>query len=278
MMWNRRKIGMSVVCGCLSFFSLSAQSLSRLIKRPADIIESKWETNSAQDQCLNYYNNDYCDYYVYRQNDRSYNLAPGKNTIFKIAKDSNFDNPFKNPSSYSYYRGIFVRDFDITFPYALPVKNGEKTAWKIDLRERMKTLNFYMQEGDTVYATRGGVACTTYSDRLLLVYHADHSFAAYLVMDQCFISAGDHVRTGQPVGIAGPTGVSISYFFLDENKFEYAMSSGYAYSHFVPYFRTTEGDIQLEEKKLYEAVVDDDLVTKEMTKREKKKYMKQKGL
>lgn len=35
---------------------------------------------------------------------------------------------------------------------------------------------------------------------------------------------------------------------------------------------------QLEEKKLYEAVVDDDLVTKEMTKREKKKYMKQKGL
>lgn len=56
------------------------------------------------------------------------------------------------------------------------------------------------------------------------------------------------------------------------------MSSGYAYSHFVPYFRTTEGDIQLEEKKLYEAVVDDDLVTKEMTKREKKKYMKQKGL
>lgn len=41
-------------------------------------------------------------------------------------------------------------------------------------------------------------------------------FAAYLAMNENFVSPGEEVRTGQPVGIAGPTGVSISFFFLDK--------------------------------------------------------------
>lgn len=263
----------------LSLFAMQgmAQSLKSLMQRPFNIIESNWERNSKEDLQLVYTNNDYCDYYVYRIDDRSYNLRPGKNTMFTIPKGSNVDNPFKEPSSFMYFRGNFVKDFDIKFPYALPVKNGKVTAWKTDLRESVKTLNFYMHRGDTVYATRSGIACKTTNPRQLLIYHADHTFAAYLVMDENFIVPGEQVLTGQPVGIAGKTCVSITYFFLDENKFDALQATGYAYSHFMPTFRTTEGNVIMEEKKKYEAVTDDDLIMRDMSKREQKKYLKKKN-
>ena len=263
----------------LSLFAMQgmAQSLKSLMQRPFNIIESNWERNSKEDLQLVYTNNDYCDYYVYRIDDRSYNLRPGKNTMFTIPKGSNVDNPFKEPSSFIYFRGNFVKDFDIKFPYALPVKNGKVTAWKTDLRESVKTLNFYMHRGDTVYATRSGIACKTTNPRQLLIYHADHTFAAYLVMDENFIVPSEQVLTGQPVGIAGKTCVSITYFFLDENKFDALQATGYAYSHFMPTFRTTEGDVIMEEKKKYEAVTDDDLIMRDMSKREQKKYLKKKN-
>lgn len=96
-------------------------------------------------------------------------------------------------------------------------------------------------------------------------------------MDENFIVPGEQVLTGQPVGIAGKTCVSITYFFLDENKFDALQATGYAYSHFMPTFRTTEGDVIMEEKKKYEAVTDDDLIMRDMSKREQKKYLKKKN-
>ena len=68
----------------LSASYTSAQSLRKLLERPYGIIESKWEKDAQGTTELNYYNEDYCDYYLYRANDRSYNLSNGKNTIFKI--------------------------------------------------------------------------------------------------------------------------------------------------------------------------------------------------
>lgn len=263
----------------LALFTIQgmSQSLRTLMSRPYNIIESNWERNPKQDLSLVYTNNDFCDYYVYRKDDRSYNLHPGKNTIFTILKGSNVENPFKDPSSFMFYRGVFVDKLDIKHPYALPVKNGKITAWKTDLREPVKTLNFYMRQGDTVYATRSGIACKTVNPKQLLIYHSDHTFAAYLVMNKNFITPGEHVLTGQPIGVAGKTGISITYFFLDENKFEDLQATGYAYSHFMPAFRTTEGDVVMEEKKKYTAVTDDDLIMRDMNKREQKKYLKKKS-
>lgn len=262
----------------LSACHISAQSLRKLMEHPFGIIESKWETNTQGDGELNYYNEDYCDYYLYRMNDRSYNLTPGKNTIFKIEKNASFENPFKSASSYKYYRGKFPKDFQINTPYALPVKNGEKTEWQTDPREFAKTLNFRIKEGDLVYATRSGIACKTSNPRQLLVYHADQTFAAYLMMSEKYIQPGEEVQVGQPVGKAGALKVSISFFFLDENKFKSGESSGYPYSHFIPVFRTTEGDIKPKEKTIYQALTNDELIMQDMSKRDKKKYMKQKNL
>lgn len=254
----------------LSACHISAQSLRKLMERPFGIIESKWETSTQGDRELNYYNEDYCDYYLYRMNDRSYNLTPGKNTIFKIEKNASFENPFKSASSYKCYRGKFPKDFQINTPYALPVKNGEKTEWQTDPREFAKTLNFRIKEGDLVYATRSGIACKTSNPRQLLVYHADQTFAAYLMMSEKYIQPGEEVQVGQPVGKAGALKVSISFFFLDENKFKGGESSGYPYSHFIPVFRTTEGDIKPKEKTIYQALTNDELIMQDMSKRDKR--------
>mgnify|MGYP000358624754 CR=1 FL=1 len=162
----------------LSASYTSAQSLRKLLERPYGIIESKWEKDAQGATELNYYNEDYCDYYLYRANDRSYNLSNGKNTIFKIEKNAQVDNPFKSASSYTFYRGKFPKDFNIQTPYALPVKNNQKTAWKTDPREPFKTLNFHIKQGDTIYATRSGIACKTTNPQQLLIYHPDQIFCS----------------------------------------------------------------------------------------------------
>lgn len=253
-----------------------AQSFRNILDRPHDVVKSVWESDNEGNQELNYYNEDYCPYYLYREGDDSYELQPGKNTVFKKMKKSPYDNPFNRPTSFMYFRGIFPKDFQVNTPYVLPVKSGTQTAWRIDRRESVRTLQFRMAAGDTVYATRSGVACRTVIPRQLLICHADHTFAAYLVMQENFITPGEKVRTGQPVGIAGPTGVSVSFFFLDKNKFSGLKAAGYMYSHFTPVFRTTEGDVKPEERKMYTAWVDDGLIMLDMSKREQKKYLKRK--
>ena len=253
-----------------------AQSFRKILDRPHDVVKSVWESDNEGNQELNYYNEDYCPYYLYREGDDSYELQPGKNTVFKKMKNSPYDNPFNRPTSFMYFRGFFPKNFQVNTPYALPVKSGTQTAWRIDRRESVRTLQFRMAAGDTVYATRSGVACRTVIPRQLLICHADHTFAAYLVMQENFITPGEEVRTGQPVGIAGPTGVSVSFFFLDKNKFSGLKAAGYMYSHFTPVFRTTEGDVKPEERKMYTAWVDDGLIMLDMTKREQKKYLKRK--
>lgn len=261
---------------CLPLMEGTAQSLRKIMERPVNVIRSEWEYDRENNQELNYYNEDYCNYYLYRIDDDSYNLKPGKNTIFKKMKNAQYDNLFNKAISYWYFRGSFPKSFNLNTPYALPVKGGTRTAWKTDLRESYRTLCFRIEQGDTVYATRGGVACCTVLPKQLLIYHDDCTFAAYLVMRENFISPGERVRVGQPIGIAGPTGVSISFFFLDKNKFDGKVAAGYAYSHFMPIFRTTNGDLKLEERKMYEAFLDDGLIMLDMSKQEQKKYLKRK--
>ena len=277
----KSNLRLQAVAACLLVAAagrMHAQSLQSIINIPDNIIESRWETDSEGNRSLNYFNNDYCDYHLFRAGDRPYTLKPGKNTVFTIRKDSNFDSQFKNPSTYWRCRGAFPKDFDIDTPYALPVKDGKETAWKTDRRERFKTMQFRMEEGDTVYVTRYGVACVTPDPRLLLVYHEDRTFAAYLTMEECFISPGETVFPGMAAGIAGPYGVAVSFFFLDENRFEsQTRAQGYMYLHYIPAFSTSEGIVRPDEGKTYKAVTDDALVTREMTKREQKKYLKSKG-
>ena len=253
-----------------------AQIAKMLMAHDVNMIESRYEKNSRQQYEQNYYNNDWCDYYLYRENDKSYNLHPEKNTVFTVPQKNSIYNPAKEATRYRYYRGAFPEHFNINTPYALPVKNGTKTAWRTDRREAYKTLNFKTEKGDTIYATRGGTVCKTPSSRLILVYHADHTFAVYTGLRDKFATPGDKIRTAQPIGTAGQDNISISFFFLDKNKFDASGATGYPYSHFVPTFRTDKGDVRPDEHKFYRAATDDALIMQDMSKKEQKKYLKNK--
>ena len=129
-----------VLLTTLSTVYASAQSLRKLMEMPPRIIESKWEQTPEGGTELNYYNGDLCSYYLFRENDRSYNLNPGKNTVFRIEKGSNASNSFKTSSRYMFFRGQFPKDFQISTPYALPVKTSEETQWQIAPQESAKTM------------------------------------------------------------------------------------------------------------------------------------------
>ena len=66
----------------------------------------------------------------------------------------------------------------------------------------------------------------------------------------------------------------MTVFFLDPNMFEGNTFKVHPYSHLMPVFRTEEGDVRLEERKMYTAKTDADLITAEMSKSAKKKYLK----
>ena len=179
----------------------------------------------------------------------------------------------KSAGSYLNYPGKFPKKLDESLPYALPVKHGKETSWREDSLENHLTLNFSVPEGDTVYATRSGTVCKAGNGRQVLVYHADCTFAAYLMLGQKFVSAGDEIHVGEPIGVAGSEGVSIAYYYLDKTQFSQSEKlPDHPYVHFVPVFRTAVGDVKPEEGKVYQAVTDDALITQEMSKREKRLY------
>lgn len=240
-------------------------------------VESKWEYNSSTEMSeLNYYNHDYCHYLLARANDKTYNLKPGKTTLF--SRRGGDSSPFRAPSSYIYYRGAFVVDsYSMDTPYALPVRDGVAVSCVADTRQPQKTLKFMMEPYDTVYAVRGGIACCCNDENSLLVVHQDNTMSLYISMYENFVYPGENVRVGQPVGLADHGGQGISWFFLDRNRFSSGKASGYPYAHFIPFFSTSSGLVQPEEGVGYVCRTDDSVITLDMSKAAKKKYMKSKG-
>lgn len=115
-----------VLLTTLSTVYASAQSLRKLMEMPPRIIESKWEQTPEGGTELNYYNGDLCSYYLFRENDRSYNLEPRKEHGIQNRERLQCSNSFKTSSRYMFFRGQFPKDFQISTPYALPVKTRAK--------------------------------------------------------------------------------------------------------------------------------------------------------
>ncbi len=243
-----------------------------------DMIDLEWEYNrNTEKKELNCYNKDYCDYILTVVDDKAYNIRVGKTNMVQFSNYTDGQNPLRNSARYMFYRGNFPKDFQIGTPYALPAASGKAVSFMTDTRQREKTMRFDIEPYDTVYACRGGVACRIRNnEKLLLVCHKDHTFAAYLTLLECFITPGEDIKVGQPVGVCDHGGLGVSFFFLDDNRFEHGRALGYPYAHFFPYFATGEGNMRLEEKTDYMSVLSDDVITLDMTKAQKKKYFKKK--
>ena len=211
--------------------------------------------------------------------------------------------------SYSYrlYPGRIDSPVDTAFVYRMPcttrrpvevhktVSVMEKYSRGQDDRKQIGTY-FVLEKGDTVYAMRRGVVARidrpkssdvsrdvrfTTESLDLLIEHPDGSEGRYICFDpgHLFVEEGSLVLPGTPLGLAGAydqeeyhISVQLIYHVSDPADPKHSRRSPVAATrHFLPLFATAEGSLRLEHGKQYTAVMNDDLLTADMSKREIKK-------
>lgn len=196
---------------------------------------------------------------------------------------------------------------DTSFVYRLPysqhIKRKVTPLRLIGTADKRRNVNWYslqfsMQPGDTIYAARMGnvievtkadpkdnieslsTGRTTYHANVneILVEHEDGTYARYSVLDSVFVREGDRVNPATPLGLSGSydgafyqTRLSIySMKILPKTAINSQTTFEYHYIH--PVFSTTVGEIELTMHEEYQPAVSVDLITKEMSKREARKY------
>lgn len=249
----------------------SAQVIMDLVKVTPETIISGYDYPDDKRVEFYYENKDYCNYYLIRENDDSYILRPGKNVIQRFDRTTP-SATLKQAGRYIPLKGVPVNDLNPAFPYALPVKAGTQVKLLPDKREKVRSYVVLMKPGDPVCAMRGGKVCKNEKDGTVLVSHKDGTFAAYANLDEVSVTEGDGLLPGDEIGICGDNRLTISVFMLDANKIE---GKKYPYTHMTPYFRTSGGDSKLKVDTLYTAAIDPELISMDMGKAAKKKYLKQ---
>ena len=112
----------------------------------------------------------------------------------------------------------------------------------------------------------------------MVINHTDETFAVYYHMRRAFVKPGEVVEVGQPVGLASEGKVYVGFVYLDEKYFKQKeVAVEYPYTHFIPQIWDGTQYVRYE-KVTYVAVptLTDELVTQDMTKIQKKRYLKNK--
>ena len=122
-----------------------------------------------------------------------------------------------------------LADYDVSFTYYLPFENGKSFTvtqgyFGLSSHQNERALDFNLPKGTPICAARGGIVLTVVEEHskgcpsaackefnnYILVYHPDGTFAEYAHLQQngARVSKGDHIETGQVIGISGNTGWS----------------------------------------------------------------------
>lgn len=256
-----------------------------LHNNPEPVVQSVTRYNNAtKSRERVYINKDYCSCMVVRKGARYYNVIPGENIIESRPMRSQAMEGNYAATEYRSYRGIFPKKEPKAGFYAMPLAQGEKVVvdpniihFKGSEREE-NYLSFLVQNNDTVYAMRGGTACLTGNEKGVVINHTDETFAVYYHMRRAFVKPGEVVEVGQPVGLASEGKVYVGFVYLDEKYFKQKeVAVEYPYTHFVPQIWNGSQYVRYE-KVTYVAVpaLTDELVTQDMTKYQKKRYLKNK--
>ena len=232
-----------------------------------------------------YINSDYCSYVVVRKGARYYNAAPGENIVESRPVQSQAAEGNFTTTDYHYYRGVFPSKEPAMGYYAFPLAEGETitiephTIRFRDSEREENYLSFAIQENDTVYAMRGGVACLAGDKKGVIINHIDETFSVYYHMRKALVSPGDAVEVGQPIGLAAGGKVYVSFLYLDEKYFKQKeVAEEYPYTHFVPQLwdGTRYTQYEMTASKVVPAIPDE-LVMQDMSKAQKKRYLKNKN-
>lgn len=140
-----------------------------------------------------------------------------------------------NSYKFAHYYGYYEKEkqaYDTLFNYALPFPKGKQfkiiQGYNGDFTHNTNfsryTIDFNLQIGDTIVATRDGVVIkvivkhnkqgTTEKFKpfgnYIMVHHNDNTFAQYVHLKQygALVKVGDSVKTNQPIALSGFTGLT----------------------------------------------------------------------
>jgi hypothetical protein len=234
------------------------------------------------------------------------NVKPGSAQVLKLTP-SRLNESIGFSLSYSWLKGTSKPKIDPSFLYLLPIKTGQNTrAIQLkDLKEFLGKpvtepwyqLGFTMNTGDTIYASRGGIVCkinagngSTASRGVMYtsltnsveIFHTDGTFAKYdlLKKDGILVKPGAKVNAGDPIGIVGNVysdpRVYFMVYYLDEKKINNTgVITTAGYSSYKPKFiiNEKEGGDYINTNDSYIAYKPVNVITREMSKREKEKFL-----
>lgn len=233
-------------------------------------------------------------------------IEPGNHLIFKILRNETGSPSFRY--TFTYRKGTANPKIK-SIGYALPVSPGKQTKviplQSVDETYRDKkapegyyAIGFTLNEGDTLFAARGGKVIrlvqdqeadleglTFSSDRNIMeVEHADGTIAQYSIFkkNSSFVNIGDKVQMGEPLALAGGKNylagyqvrIQIYYLHFDPSNSQES-KDWYSYKYLTPEFITSSGKKQvLEDNTKYRGLLTQEMIMSDMSKREKKRYLK----
>lgn len=234
-------------------------------------------------------------------------VLAGRSTSFSVK-------PSFGSADYSYKTkylwGCKDSTAQLDYPYLLPIASGKETTigglYNFNERHKIKktgvpardyyALSFKTESGDTIYASRRGsvfrvkddvdLKYENYSmasnDNEIYITHSDCSIARYLVLNEIFVKEGDWVEAGQPIAITGGekyksgTHVRFSVYYAYKClDCEGDNEDWYGYAYVKPKFYLRGGAVeQLETGNKYVSEHTEEMIIREMSKRELKKWNK----
>ena len=283
----RYRIFIVLLAFASTMYSQEFMRVFSLNNSPELIVQNKTRYNPAtKSKERIYINNDHCSYMVVRKGARYYNAFPGENLVESRPVQSQASEGSFSKTEYRYYRGFFPKKEPADGYYALPLAVGDSILIEPHMmrdrnRERTENyLSFSIQNNDTVYAMRGGVACLVGDKKGVIINHIDETFAVYYHMRRALVQPGDVVEVGQPVGLVASGKVYVGFVYLDEKYFKQnELAVEYPYTHFVPQLWDGEQFFKPGEmaKSIVVPTLTPDLITQDMTKAQKKRYFKAKS-
>jgi murein DD-endopeptidase MepM/ murein hydrolase activator NlpD len=204
----------------------------------------------------------------------------GRNRLFVldvIDKSQSFDYRY----SFNYSLEIPNKP-DLNFPYLIPIGNGKVVKLHEIKKENNTTyfLNqFNLQLSDTVYAARKGIITALpdnkteveriYKSSSLEVLHSDGTISIYIGLDPdtTFLKLGQTIYPGQPVGIMGSSEILTLHVVVPKEA--------YKLEDINFFYSDQNGDpISALSIRNLKAIYPKNIIQKELTSRELKKYQK----